>query len=184
MCRWLPAIAALTFVSSAALAEQLVPATVSVCFTPAERCGAKIAAAIDTAQTEIRFQAYGFTSPAILEALERAARRGVDVAGILDKSNLRRNASNTSTGAAFIARAGVPLWIDRPSGIAHEKVVVIDRELTIGGSENFTKAGDTRNVENVTFIRSPDIAGAFLANWTSRQAVSVAYQQPDSADGQ
>jgi phosphatidylserine/phosphatidylglycerophosphate/cardiolipin synthase-like enzyme len=55
---------------------------------------------------------------------------------------------------------------------AHNKVIVIDGWETIGGSFNYTKSAATRNRENVTFISSPDIASAFLANWEARRAVS------------
>jgi phospholipase D len=154
-----------------AFAHGPVTASVSACFVPGEPCSAMIVSAIDGAQTEIRIQAYGFTSPPILAALVRAKRRGVDVAVILDKSNQRQGYS----GATFIAHAGIPVSIDSPPGIAHNKVIVIDRHFVIGGSLNYTQAAVSKNAENVTFIDSPDVASWFLANWMARQALSSMY---------
>jgi phospholipase D len=154
-----------------ALAHDAATASITVCFVPEEACASRIVAAIDGAHTEIRVQAYGFTSPPILDALVRAEGRGVDVAVLLDKSNQRE----TSSGAMVIAHAEIPVWIDRPSGIAHNKVIVIDRRLVVGGSMNYTKSAASRNVENVTFTESPEVAGWFLENWSARRAVSAMY---------
>lgn len=64
-------------------------AQVSVCFTPADRCVGSIVAAIGAARSQVRVQAYGFTSAPVLAALKAARGRGVDVAVILDKVNDR-----------------------------------------------------------------------------------------------
>jgi phosphatidylserine/phosphatidylglycerophosphate/cardiolipin synthase-like enzyme len=63
------------------------------------------------------------------------------------------------SGATLVAHAEIPVWIDRPSGIAHNKVIVIDRRLVVGGSMNYTRSAASRNVENVTFTESPKVAG-------------------------
>lgn len=153
-------------------ASQPMPALVSVCFVPGEACGRQIAAEIGAARSEIRVQAYGFNAPPILSALADASARGVDVAVILDKSDERRLCEQD---AGLIA-AHVPLWIDHLPGIAHNKIIVIDRHIVIGGSYNFTRSAERRNAENVTFIDSPAVAARFLANWTSRRAVADAVE--------
>src|SRR5438309_6038372 len=71
-----------------------------------------------------------------------------------------------------MANAGVPVWIDDAPAIAHNKIIVIDRRIVIGGSYNYTASAERRNAENVTFIDSPDMAEWFLANWTSRRDAS------------
>src|SRR6185312_15919191 len=74
--------------------------------------------------------------------------------------------------AGLMALAGATVWVDDHAGIAHNKVIIIDGWETIGGSFNYTKSAATRNRENVTFISSPEMADAFLANWEARRAVS------------
>lgn len=155
--------------SAAETAPAQVPALVSVCFTPGEACGERITAAIDQAHAEVRVQAYGFSAPPILQALADARARGVDVAVILDKSDAKRLCDRD----ADLISAGVPLWIDHLPGIAHNKIIVIDRHLVIGGSYNFTSSAEWRNAENVTIIDSEAVAARFLANWRSRQAASI-----------
>lgn len=146
-----------------------MPAMVSVCFVPTESCGPRIVAAIDAARSEIRVQAYGFNAAPIIEALAAARRRGVDVAVILDKSDARRLCKQD----APLLAAGVPVWIDHLSGIAHNKIIIIDRRTVVGGSYNYTRSAEYRNAENVTFIDSAAVAARFSANWTMRQGIAA-----------
>jgi phospholipase D len=164
-----------------------VAAEVTVCFVPAQECDTPVVQAIAAARTAIRVQAYGFTSPVILRALANARTRGVDVQAILDKSDdrIERDGSDTrprrSGGARFTAEANIPTWIDDSVAIAHNKVIIIDDHLVIGGSYNYTAAAERRNAENVTFIDAPAVAELYLANWDARKAVSrPSHYQPQA----
>ena len=101
----------------------------------------------------------------------RGRRRGVDVAVILDKSTQWQGDS----GATFVAHTGIPVWFDHPPGIAHNKVIVIDRHMTIGGSLYYTAAANTRNAENVTFTECPRSPAGSLRTGRHRGAVSLPY---------
>ena len=143
-----------------------MPALVSVCFVPGEGCSDQIVSAITSARAEVRVQAYGFSARPIVGALADAYRRGVDVAVILDRSDERRLCERDGE----LLAAGVPVWIDHVPGIAHNKVIVIDRRMVIGGSYNYTASAERRNAENATFIESETVAARFLANWSARRA--------------
>jgi phosphatidylserine/phosphatidylglycerophosphate/cardiolipin synthase-like enzyme len=132
-----------------------------VYFSPDGGCTDAIVSALDGAKSTVRVQAYSFTSARIAKALVAAARRGVDVQVILDKSQRGERYSS----ADFLANAGVPLLIDAAHAIAHDKVMVIDAETVITGSFNFTGAAETRNSENVLILKSVEIAQRYGANW-------------------
>ncbi len=168
-CRPLPLLIA--FGVAVAISSAAEPADVMVCFTPAQGCAERIVAALGTARREVRVQAYGFTAAPLLAALAEAKRRGVDVAVLLDSSDAGRHAF----GANAMVRAGVPVWIDSPPGIAHNKLIIIDGELVIGGSYNYTAGAERRNAENVTFTASRAVAARFLANWQARRALSLPF---------
>ncbi len=162
-----------------------MPARVSVCFVPAQQCDVAIVSAVNNAKHAIRVQAYGFTSPLILAALADAKERGVDVRVILDKTNdpyptrgERGNASPRMHGATFTSAANIPTWIDHTVAIAHNKLIIIDACVVIGGSYNFTSSAEHKNAENVTFIDSPEIASLYLANWESRREAARLYVPP------
>jgi phosphatidylserine/phosphatidylglycerophosphate/cardiolipin synthase-like enzyme len=155
-----------------------VMAQVSVCFVPQQACDVVIVGAITGATKFIRVQAYSFTSPTILQALAEARSRGVDVQAILDRTDDRPDGDRTAGhathagGARFTAGANIPTWIDDSVAIAHNKIIVVDGHLVIGGSYNYSARAEHRNAENVTIIDSPEVASLFLNNWESRKGVS------------
>lgn len=149
-------------------------ADVEVCFTPAQACQPKIIAAIAQARSRILVQAYSFTAAPIADALVKAHRRGVDVQVLLDRS--QRDERYTS--ATFLANNGIPVAIDECCAIAHNKLIIIDDELVIGGSYNFSKAAETRNAENVTFSRSAALAAQYVRNWQIHRNRAEPYPGP------
>ena len=164
--------------SSSAAVETRNP-TVTTCFTPAQACVDLIVSILDRAQSEIRLQAYSFTSSPILSALVSAKRRGVDVVVILDKSDDRASSGPSGSTAKVVTRAGIPVFIDYRPAIAHNKVIVVDKHIVVTGSYNFTAAAERRNTENVTVIDSSEVANRFLSNWEPRLAVSRLFVDDD-----
>lgn len=106
-------------------------------------------------------QAYSFTSHPIADALVRAHRRGVEVQAILDRSK-RTQKYNT---ADMLVRVGIPVLIDASHAIAHNKVMIIDNDVGVTGSFDFTKAAEERNAENLLIIRNKQITALHVGNW-------------------
>ncbi len=91
--------------------------------------------------------------------------RGLRVNVLLDKSNLTDKYSQISR----LRKSGIDVSIDRVPGIAHNKIIIIDKKIVITGSFNFTNAADKRNAENVIIINNASIAKQYLQNWLSRK---------------
>ncbi|MBN8829012.1 MAG: phospholipase D family protein [Sphingobacteriia bacterium] len=137
---------------------------VEVCFTPPSGCREVIINKINLAKTSIYMQAYSFTSKPIYEALENAARRGINVRILLDKSQLTE--PNTVYKPSLPSTSLIHIDIDRSvKGIAHNKVIIIDDLYTITGSYNFSNGAEFRNAENVVIIKNKDIAKEYKNNW-------------------
>ena len=148
-------------------------ATAEVCFTPGTDCASVVAGAIDAARERVWLMGYGFSERSILNALASARRRGVDVRLILDRSN----DNGSYSGAVYMAKIGVPVLIDRSVAIAHNKLILIDRDAVVMGSLNWTKAGNTKNAENVHIFRGArDLADRHEAYFKGREAVSEPYK--------
>ena len=145
---------------------------VQVCFSPNEGCTDAIIREIDHAKTEILVQAYSFTSAPIAKALVDAHKHGVMVQAVLDKSQR----SEKYTSATFLTNAGIPTYIDDKHAIAHNKIMIIDREIVITGSFNFTKAAEEKNAENVLIIRNRDLAKIYTDNWEKHKDHSEKYE--------
>lgn len=145
---------------------------IRVYFSPSGGATAAIVKEIDGATSEVLMQAYSFTSAPIAKALVDAKKRGVAVEAILDKS--QKTASYS--GATFLANSRVPTYIDSAHAIAHNKIMIIDKQTVITGSFNFTKAAEEKNAENLLVIRSKDLAGKYIANWQAHRKHSERYE--------
>jgi phosphatidylserine/phosphatidylglycerophosphate/cardiolipin synthase-like enzyme len=156
-------------------------AAVDVCFRPGpERCAEQIAEAVGRAERTVLIQAYGFTSLPIAKAVTGARRRGIDIRAVLDKSNRTTKYS----AADFISHAGIPVRIDDDVAIAHNKVIVIDDNLVVTGSYNFTRSAEERNAENVVFIRDQCTAKLFIENFEERWRMAEPYLARGAAEQQ
>ena len=142
-----------------------------VCFSPKGGCTHAIIKEIDNAKSEILVQAYSFTSAPITKALLSAHKRGMKVEVILDKSQRKEK----YTSATFLANSGIPTYIDDKHAIAHNKIMIIDRETVITGSFNFTKAAEEKNAENLLIIKSKELAKVYMENWYKHREHSEAY---------
>lgn len=136
-------------------------AQIRVYFTPGNRVEMAIAEVIAAARQRILVQAYSFTNPLIVQALAEAKSRGVDVIVLLDKSNRNQKYS----AADFTSHSGIETLIDDKHAIAHNKVMIIDDQIVITGSYNFTRAAEKSNAENLVIIESVPIAEKYLRNW-------------------
>ena len=147
----------------------LLSDNIQLCFTPDEKCTPLILKEIALAKDTIYVQAYGMSSPPIVEALVDAHKRGVKVNILLDKSNLNDSWSKMQE----LVDAGIEVNIDKLPGIAHNKVIIIDLQKIITGSFNFTRSADTRNAENVIVIDDKVIADRYVKNWLLRWVVAT-----------
>jgi len=146
--------------------------TVSVYFSPQGGCTEAIVAELNQARSNVLVQAYSFTSDTISKALTVAHKRGVKIRVILDKSQKTANYSS----ADFLAHAGIETLIDAEHAIAHNKVMVVDGQVVITGSFNFTKAAESGNAENLLVLRDAELARKYAENWALHAAHSTVYQ--------
>ena len=132
-----------------------------VYFSPNGGCTEAIINEISHAKSEILIQAYSFTSVPIAKALVSAHKKGIHVEIILDKSNKSKKYS----AGDFTAHMGVTTYIDSKHAIAHNKIIIIDKETVITGSFNFTKAAEKSNAENIIIINNSQLAQLYINNW-------------------
>jgi phosphatidylserine/phosphatidylglycerophosphate/cardiolipin synthase-like enzyme len=124
------------------------PPTWEVYFSPNGGCTDAIVRELDNARSTVLVQAYSFTSYRIAKALLDAHKRGVKVELILDKSQR----TDQYSSADVVANSGIPTKIDAAHPIAHNKVMIIDGEIVITRSFNFTRAAEDNNAEKLLVI--------------------------------
>jgi phosphatidylserine/phosphatidylglycerophosphate/cardiolipin synthase-like enzyme len=150
-------------------AQDMTVEVLGVYFTPPANAAAAIVKAIDASEREVLVQAYGFTHNAIAQALVRAHARGVKVRVLLDKKSQTSN----RFVIGVLQDADIAVRQDGKHAIAHNKVMVIDQEVVITGSFNFTNSAATRNAENFLILKSPDLALQDRLQWQSHWAHGV-----------
>lgn len=124
-----------------------------------------IVEAIAGSTKQILIQQYQFTEPSIIKALVDAKQRGIEAIAIFDKTVT--NSKQGRKGVNNLEAAGAEVWFD-PVHIAHNKVLIIDGKMVIGGSFNLTTNANAHNCENCTFIDDPPIVQQFTENFNRR----------------
>mgnify|MGYP001359743771 CR=1 FL=1 len=166
------ALLAISLICTCTLRPQSKEIATQVYFSPNGGATQAIINEINNAKSEILVQSYSFTSTPIAQVLVEAHKRGVKVEAILDKSQRK----GQYTSATFLANTGVLTFIDDKHAIAHNKVMIFDREAVITGSFNFTKAAEEKNAENLLIIKSKELASAYIDNWMKHREHSEPYQ--------
>jgi phosphatidylserine/phosphatidylglycerophosphate/cardiolipin synthase-like enzyme len=133
-----------------------------VYFSPDDRASARLIELLGQAQESIYFLAFSFTSDDLAAVILERAEAGVNVAGVMDDSQVM---SNEGTEYDPFLQAGLDVRLDGGEGLMHHKVIVIDRRIVVAGSYNFTFSAEYDNDENVIIIFSEAAAGDFLAEF-------------------
>jgi phosphatidylserine/phosphatidylglycerophosphate/cardiolipin synthase-like enzyme len=133
-----------------------------VCFSPDDGCAARLARLIASAQHSVHFMAFSFTSDPLAEALIERAEAGVEVAGVMEASQML---SNAGTDFQRFLEAGIDVRPDGNERNMHHKVLIIDGRFVATGSYNFSHYAETRNDENSLVIDDPQIAALFEAEF-------------------
>jgi phospholipase D len=150
------------FLLASILYHRIAP-DLDTCFTPPHnQCGSFIVNHINQAKYSIYVQAYGFTHPDIINSLKEATKRNVHVEIILDSSNFSKKKLPL---IKELEQEGIIIHKAKVSGIAHNKVMIIDDQKVITGSFNFTKSADVRNAENILVVTNKNLAAKYKKNW-------------------
>lgn len=157
------------------LAVDATPPKIAAFFSPhggyekgAADCVTEVVRQVANAKKTIYVRAYGFSSQPIGEALATAAKRGVSVRVICDRSVRSANGSIVPACQA----AGCEVVFDENHPISHSKVMVIDAQTSLVGSYNWTGQAE-RNAETMLVIHDRDLAKSLIRDWEHHREHSV-----------
>jgi phosphatidylserine/phosphatidylglycerophosphate/cardiolipin synthase-like enzyme len=152
-----------------------------------ETVSLSIVSAIDKAQTSLRLFMYGWTWKPSMDAIVRAHQRGVDCWLALDHTQ----SCGTKEAAMlhYLMLQGFPpervIITTSPvhREIMHEKVCVLDGQIVLEGSYNWSDSG-LDQVNSFYLYESPELAAAYTADHEALVQWAVAtepgYQEPSS----
>ena len=157
------------FTTWTSLRDSTHAADVQVFFSPRGGTARAICDRIDQAATSVDVAAFQLSRTDIATALWQAKERGVLVRVIIDG---KQEAAGAPTPTRLRGH-GVAVGADHLEKINHNKYIVIDSNVTITGSFNFSDNAELRNAENTVIITDRDVAAAFttnfLAHWSHCQ---------------
>ena len=145
---------------------------IQVFFAAEDDVAEKLIPMIEEAQKSIRFMAFSFTHDGMGDAILNRAKAGVDVKGIFEV----RGSETKYSELGKLYRAGVPVRQDGNPRTFHHKVIIIDNDILITGSFNFSKNANKNNDENVLVVHNKDIAHQYLKEFERRWAEA---QEPE-----
>lgn len=131
-------------------------------FSPDDGVQNRFVELVNSARQSIYFMAFSFTSDPIGEAVRARAMNGVTVAGVMDEGQVN---SNVGTEFDPFSQMGLSVYRDGNDGQMHHKVMVIDENIVIFGSYNFTNSAEMRNDETLLIIYNEEIAMEFIAEF-------------------
>jgi phosphatidylserine/phosphatidylglycerophosphate/cardiolipin synthase-like enzyme len=130
---------------------------VEALFAPEDRVARRVIQLIRGAKKSIHFLAFSFTSEGIAEAMVERAAEGISLLGVLETTQVRSN-----TGTQFeVLRGGGGVYLDANPRNMHHKLILIDGEIIITGSYNFSESAESKNDEDLLILRNPELAATF-----------------------
>mgnify|MGYP001584718842 CR=1 FL=1 len=149
---------------------------IEVHFSPQGGCQDAVVATLDKSARTVDMAAYSFTNKKIAHALAAAKNRGVAVRLVSDQGEF----ALTDDVREILKEAGIDPQVKSTTGLMHNKYLVIDREVLVTGSYNFTARAEWENFENLLVLRDPELAQRYEKNFERLWALPNGTQQaPD-----
>lgn len=149
------------------IAAQEKQPILNVYFSPNEGATEAILKELRSAKKTILIQAYEITSSKIAKEIVDAHRREVKIEILLDHKKSLAKESKT----IFLFKQGITILTDKRHQNSHNKIMIIDEDIVITGSYNFTKQAEI-NAENVVIIHDQKIAQLYTENFKLHAAHS------------
>jgi phosphatidylserine/phosphatidylglycerophosphate/cardiolipin synthase-like enzyme len=126
-------------------------------FSPGTDCPARIAQLIASARRKVDVCVFTITDDRISRPLLAAHQKGVAVRILTDNEKLTEAGSDIES----LARAGVPVRVDRTPYHMHHKFALFDDERVLTGSYNWTRGAAEYNHENFVVSNEPRLLKQF-----------------------
>jgi len=130
-----------------------------VYFSPENDCEEKIKEIISSANSDIYFAQFDFTSENIAEEIIEKKKMGINVYGIIEKTKV-----SPYSVFYFLKDFNCEMKKSNTAGLLHDKFFIIDKKIAIIGSYNPTKSAK-ENTECLIIIKDENISEKLLKEW-------------------
>jgi phosphatidylserine/phosphatidylglycerophosphate/cardiolipin synthase-like enzyme len=126
-------------------------------FSPGETCAARIIQFIESARERLDICVFTITDDRISRAIVEVAGRGVAVRIVTDNEK----AGDEGSDIEWFRQARIPLRMDHTQYHMHHKFALVDDELLLSGSYNWTRGASLYNDENFIITGDRRLIAAF-----------------------
>lgn len=137
-------------------------------FAPEDEVMDRVVELVSAAKSSIHFMAYSFTDDTLGQAMIEKNHNGVDVQGIFES----KGASTDSSECGKLFGNDIAVTLDGNPATFHHKVIIIDGEIVIFGSFNFTANANESNDENLLIVHDYDLAQEFEKEYQKMLSLS------------
>lgn len=134
---------------------------VQVLFSPEDGVMERLVHLVDDAQESVFFMAFSFTDDALSRAMLERAADGVLVEGVFESRGVESDFSEFGT----MRETGLSVWKDGNPAVMHHKVIIIDGEIVVTGSFNFSQNASSQNDENLVILYGDAPASQFTGEF-------------------
>lgn len=127
-------------------------------FSPGDDCENAIVSCIRNAKYSVKICVFTISENVITNEIIVAKKRGVSVTIITDNDKLNDKGSDIR----WLADEGIRIRIDESSNHMHHKFCIVDKEILLTGSYNWTKSAADRNQENILVTEDSKMVKAYL----------------------
>ncbi|WP_308634868.1 phospholipase D-like domain-containing protein [Paenibacillus silvisoli] len=114
---------------------------------------------INEAEASLDIAIYSLTKPDIVDAIKKAKKRGVKVRIITDRTQSKGKSQKEAL--KLLGSAGIPMKVNKHSGLMHLKMTIADGKTATTGSFNYSKSASTDNDEILMVLRNSEVAESF-----------------------
>jgi cardiolipin hydrolase len=130
-------------------------------FSPGPNCLNHILDLIRKASTNLDICVFTISDDRIRNVLVDAWNRGLEIRILTDNFKVFDEGSDIE----FLFDNGIPVKVDNTENHMHHKFMIVDDEIVLTGSYNWTRSAEKYNQENVVSIRNVTAAKQFISEF-------------------
>lgn len=130
-------------------------------FSPGEDCRRKLLDLLVSARETIDISIFTISDDRLASAIVSAHKRGIQIRLITDNDKALDQGSDIYS----LIDQGIDIRMDKTANHMHHKFAVIDKNILVNGSFNWTRSATEYNQENILVTNEQKLVAAYLAEF-------------------
>lgn len=132
-------------------------------FSPGEDCRRQLLDLLVSARETIDISIFTISDDRLANAIVNAHKRGIQIRLITDNDK----AQDQGSDIYYLIDQGLNIRMDKTENHMHHKFAIIDKNVLVNGSFNWTRSATEYNQENILVTNEQKLVAAYLAEFES-----------------